>query len=136
MRKPMGIAMVVAFTTFGAMAAPLTKEEYKAGRARIAAEAQAERQKCGSRYGNAANMCIAHARGDQRVARAELEAAYKPTPRKNYDAAIARARAAEAIAREECDQKAREMRKACVKDAKAATARARTEAAQAMTTQK
>ncbi|MEP7070508.1 MAG: hypothetical protein ABI789_14760 [Usitatibacter sp.] len=132
----MSIAMIAAFAAFGATAAPLTKEEYKAGRARIAAQAQAERQKCGSRYGNAADMCVARARGDQRVARAELEAAYKPTPRKNYEAAIARARAAEAIAKEECDEKAREMRKACVGEAKAVFARAKVEAMQAMTTQK
>jgi hypothetical protein len=38
------------------------------------------------------------------------------------------ATATEAIAKEECDEKARDMRKACVKEAKAALERARAEA--------
>lgn len=129
MQNILGITMVAAVIACGAaVAAPLTKDEYEAGRKRIAAEAQAERQKCGARHGNAADLCIARARGDLKVAKAELEAAYKPSPRTNYAAAIARAQAAEAIAKEECDDKARDMRKACVKEAKAALERAKAEA--------
>lgn len=109
-------------------AATLTKEQYAAGKARIAAEYVVERQKCGARHGNSADVCIARARGGKKVALAELEAGYKPSPETNYAAAMARAQAAEVIAKEECDYRTRDMRKGCVKDAKAATQRARAEA--------
>lgn len=129
MRKILGITMIVAVVTCGAaVAAPMTKDEYKAKKTLIAAEAQVDRQKCGARYGNAVDLCVARARGALKVAKAELEAAYKPSPRTNYAAAIARAQATEAIAKEECDDKARDMRKACVKEAKAALERAKAEA--------
>lgn len=132
MRNILAIATAVAaFACAGAAAAPLTKDEYKAGKARIAAEYEAERQKCGVRHGNDADLCIARAHGTRNVAKAELEAAYKPGPRPNYDAAIARAQAAYGIAKEECDDKKGEARKSCMKDAKSAQERAKAEAAAA-----
>ncbi len=111
-----------------ATAAPLAKDEYRATRKRIDAEYQAERQNCGERHGNSADLCIARAHGTRDVAKAELEAAYKPGPRTNYDAAIARAQSAYSIAKQECDDRKPESRKDCMKDAKAAQARARAEA--------
>lgn len=133
MRNILGIATAVAVFTCGAAAAAgMTKDEYKAGKARIAAEYQADRQKCGAHLGDATDLCIARARGAQKVAKAELEAAYKPSPRTNYDAAIAREQAAYAIAREECDDKEGEARKGCVRDARAAQERAKAAAMAAM----
>jgi hypothetical protein len=129
MRNMLAIATAVAVLASGAAtAAGMTKEEYKAGKARIAAEYQAERQKCGLGLGNAANACIARARGAQLVAKAELEAAYKPSPRSNYDAAIARAQAAYAIAKQGCDYKVTAERKGCVNEARIARERAQAEA--------
>ena len=126
MRGIVGIAAAVA--AFTCAAAPMTKDEYDAGKARIAAEYRADRQKCGERHGNAADLCIARSRGEQRVARAELDAAFKPSPNANLAAANARAQAAYAIAMQECDDRKREARSGCVKDAKAARERAKAEA--------
>jgi len=132
-RNMLGIAAAVAALTCGAPAAAgMTKDEYKAGQARIAAEYQIDRQKCGARHANAADLCIARARGAQKVAKAELEAAYKPSPRSNYEAAMARAQAAYRVAKEECDEKQGEARRACVRDAKAAQERATAAARAAM----
>jgi hypothetical protein len=129
MRKLTVVTLALALAASGtSLAASMSKDEYKAARTRIAAEAQAEREKCGSRHANAADICVARARGALKVARAELEATYKPSPKTNYAAAMARAEATEAVALEECDDKASDMRKACVKDAKAATVRAKAEA--------
>ena len=92
MRNTLGIAMaVLAFACGPAVGAGMSRQDYKAAKKRIAAEYQAERQKCGARYGNALDLCVAHAHAARDVAKAELEAAYKPSPRTNYDAAIARA---------------------------------------------
>lgn len=129
MRRIPGIATILAVVTCAAAAAAdMTKNEYQASRARIAAEYQAHRQKCGAHVGNPAQLCLARARGAQAVARAELEAAYKPGPRTHYDAAIARAQAAYAIAKQECDNSEGDARKNCMKDARAARERAKAEA--------
>lgn len=129
MRNTLGIATAaLAFACAGAAAAGMTKEDYKAGKLRIATEYQAEREKCGVRHGNDADLCIARAHGVRGVAKAELEAAYKPSPRTNYDAAIARARAAYAVAKEECDEKRGKARKQCMAEANVALERAKGEA--------
>ena len=111
-----------------AVAAPMTPGEYEAARARIASDYQADRQKCGTRHGNAADMCIARAHGAQAVAKAELKAIYEPGPPANYEAALARAQAAYANAREECDNKDGAARKNCRRDAETTRDRSRAEA--------
>ena len=111
-----------------AVAAPMTPGEYEAARARIASDYQADRQKCGTRHGNAADMCIARAHGAQAVAKAELKALHEPSPRANYEAALARAQAAYANAREECDNKDGAARKSCRREAEATRDRSRAEA--------
>jgi len=129
MRNIIGIATALtAFACCDALAAGMTANEYKSDKARIGAEYQADRQKCGAGIGNGVDLCVAHARGAQKVARAELEAAYKPSPATNYDAAIARAQAAYSITNEECDDKSGPVRKACEREAKTALARAKVEA--------
>jgi hypothetical protein len=132
MRSIIGIAAAVAVVTCGgATAAVMTKEEYKAGKAQVAAQYVADRQKCGAHLGNAAELCVARARGEQKVAKAELEAAYKPSPKTQYDAAIARAQVAYEAAKKECGSKDGVMRKGCLKDAKAAENQARAAASAA-----
>lgn len=123
-----GALAMLAFACGSAVAAGMTKDEYKSAKGPIAAAYQAERQKCGARHGNAAELCIARAHGARDVAKAELEAAYKPGTNTNYAAAIARSRAAYAIAKEECDNQKGPARKACLKGAKAALDDSRAEA--------
>jgi hypothetical protein len=118
MRKIPGIVVAAfAFACSGAVAEQMTNGDYKAAKKKIIAEYTVERQKCGSRYGNAAALCIAHAHGERDVAKAELEAQYKPSARTNYDAAIARSKAAYTIARDECNEQRGPAMKACIKDA-------------------
>ena len=126
--KPAVAAAVLAFACGTATAAGMTKADYEAAKKPIAAEYRAERQKCGARHGNAADLCIARAHGTRDVAKAELEAAFKPSPRTNYGAAIARARAAYTIARQECDNVRGQARKDCVRAASNAQERAKADA--------
>jgi hypothetical protein len=112
------VVATLAFTCAGAMAAPMTKDEYKAAKKKLIAEYTVERQKCGSRYGNALALCVAHAHGERDVAIGELEAQYKPSARTNYNAAIARSKSAYTIARDECnEQSGAPAKKACIKEA-------------------
>ena len=129
MRNTAAIAMaVLAFACGPAVGAGMSKQDYQAAKKRIAAEYLAERQKCGGRHGNALDLCVARAHAVRDVAKAELEAAYKPGSRNYYDAAMARAKSAYTIAKEECDGKHGAEKKACEKEAKDAWERAKAEA--------
>jgi osmotically-inducible protein OsmY len=77
---------------------------------------------------------MAEARGKQKVAKAELEATNKPGDKARYAVSVARAEADYAVAKEKCDDKAGNDKKVCVKDAKAAETRAKTDAKAQMKT--
>jgi hypothetical protein len=130
MRNPLPITTVLGVLACAAATAvaAMDKDEYRGANARIDAEYQVDRQKCGERHGNAADLCVARAHGARDVSRAELEATYKPGPRANYNAAMARAQSTYAIAKLECNDRQGAARKGCVKDAEAARARAKAEA--------
>ena len=133
MRNTAAIAMAVLALACGpAVGAGMSKQDYQAAKKRLAEEYLAERQKCGGRYGNALDLCVARAHAVRDVAKAELEATYKPSPRNYYDAAIARAKSAYTLAKEECDGKRGAEKKVCLKDAKDALERARAEAKTAL----
>lgn len=137
MRNMLTVATALALFAGGdAFAAGMTRGEYRAQRTRIVTEYLAARQKCGAGIGDGVDLCVAHARGANKVARAELEAAYKPSLATNYDAAIARAQATYAITNEECNDKNAGDRKVCERLAKAALERAEAEAVAAMKTAK
>ncbi|HEY4999739.1 MAG TPA: hypothetical protein VII36_11370 [Usitatibacter sp.] len=119
---------VLALACATATTAAMTKQDYKAAKQRIAAEYAAERPKCAARHGKDADLCVARAHGVRDVAKAELEAAYRPSPRTNYGAAIARSKAAYAVAKDECYQQKDAARKECLAEAKVAHDRADAEA--------
>jgi len=121
-------AIALVFSA-GAMAAPnMSKDEYKADKSKIAAEYKSAKAGCGSLAANAKDVCIAEAKGKEKVAKAELEARYKPGDKASHKVKIAQAEADYAIAKEKCDDKAGNDKKACVKDAKDAEARAKADA--------
>jgi hypothetical protein len=135
MRKILGIATALAVIAWtDALAAEMTRSEYKAREGHILAAYEADRQKCGAGIGDGVDLCVAKARAARKVASAELEAAYKPSLATNYDAAIARAQAAYSITNEECNDKDAMTRKVCERVAKAALERAEAEAMAAMKT--
>ena len=121
-------ASVLVFSS-GAMAAPaMSKDEFKTAKNSIAAEYKAARAACNAKSANAKDVCVAEARGKERVARAELEARNQPGDKTRYNVGVAKAQADYAVAREKCDDKAGNDKSVCVKDAKAAEARAKAEA--------
>ncbi len=63
----------------GAMAQSMTKTDYTAGKDKISAEYKAAKLACASLSANAKDICVAEAKGTEKVASAELEASYKPT---------------------------------------------------------
>lgn len=98
----------------------LTKAEIKTEKDRIAAEFKASKAKCDDLKGNAKDICMAEAKGTNKVAKAELEARDKDTAKARYNVRIARAEAGYDVARERCDDLSGNTKGVCVKDAKAA----------------
>ena len=112
-------AVALAFSA-GAIAANMSKDDYTAAKARIAADYKTASTNCGSFAANAKDICIAEAKGKDKVAKAELEAGYKPAKDSSYKVSIAKAEADYAVAIEKCDDKAGNDKNVCVKEAKAA----------------
>ena len=106
----------------------MSSDEYHAGKNRIEAEYKAAKANCAPLSGNAKDICMADAKGREKVAKAELEADYKPTAKHRTDVAIAKADADYSVAKQKCDDRAGDDKKICVKEAKAAETRAKADA--------
>lgn len=104
----------------GAMAQSMSKDNYKAGKVQIAAEYKSAKAGCASLSGNPNDICVATAKGQEKVARADLEASYKPSPKARYQVRVAQADADYAVAKERCDDLAGNPKDVCIKEAKAA----------------
>lgn len=116
--KPTLVAFVAASLFSGASFA-LTKEEVKAEKDRIEAEYKAAKQKCDALSGNLKDVCVKQAKGNEKVAEAELEAREKPSEQANYKARLARAEADYEVAKEKCDDLSGNPKDVCKKKAEA-----------------
>lgn len=122
------VALALAFG-LPVTAQAMSEGDYKGQQDKIGAEHRAARQKCNSLSGNARDVCKAQAKGDEKIATAELGAR-----RDNYTAEarhkvrIAKAEATHDVAREKCDDLAGNAKDVCIKDAKAALTRTKAEA--------
>ncbi len=128
-------AFALAFST-GAIAQSMSKADYTSAKDSIAAEYKSANKACGSMSGNTKDICVAEAKGKEKVAKADLEARYTPSNNNNYAVSIARADADYSVAREKCDDKAGDAKTVCVKDAKAAQSKATADAKAEMKTAK
>ena len=68
---------------------------------------------------NAKDVCMAEAKGQEKVAKAELEAMYRPTEKNRREVAEAKADAQYEVAKERCDDQSGDAKDACVKQARA-----------------
>ena len=102
----------------------MDRTEYNTARQRIAADTQVRQDKCRALTANARDVCRTEARGFERIARADLEALYRPSEQAHFKARVVRADAAHAVARAKCNDLAGPARKVCQKDAKGVQVRA------------
>lgn len=129
------LALSLAFSV-SAMAQNMSKDEYKTAEHRIAADYKSNKAGCGSMAHNAKDICMAEAKGKEKVGKAELEARYKPSKNADYNASVAKAEANYAVAKEKCDDKAGNDKDVCVKEAKAALVRGKADAKAQLKTSK
>jgi len=127
------LAISLAFSA-GAMAQSLSKTDYEAGKDQIAAEYKVAKAGCATLSGNPNDICMAGAKGNEKVALADLEATYKPGIETRYEARVAKANADYGVAKERCDDQAGNTKDVCVKEAKSAETAAKADAKARMKT--
>jgi len=128
MKHPMitlAVALCCGFA--GSAGAALSQDEYKTQKNKIEADAKAAKDRCKALKDNAADICNAEAKGNEKMAKAELETQYKPSPRNDEKLKVAKADAAYDLAKEKCDDLSGNAKDVCKKDAKAAHASAKGE---------
>ena len=131
-----------AATLMATSAMAMEPAEYKAAKDQISADHKANKQKCDALQGNAKDVCQKEAKGAEKVAKAELEARYKPSDKTAYkaraaakpadntaakqadvaearkDAAAEKNEANYKAAKERCDALSGDAKSKCVDDAK------------------
>ncbi len=127
--KTASLAVAIALgVSTGAYAGLLSKDEIKRENDRISADFKTQKQACDSRSGNAKDICMAEAKGNEKVAKAEVEARDKGTAKARQEALVARADASYDVAKERCDDFSGNTKDVCLKDAKAVLAKATADA--------
>jgi hypothetical protein len=123
------LAAAVAFA-FGASAAThgMTKDEYKSAGTSIEADYKSAKTACEPLKANARDVCMAQAKGQEKIAHAALQATYEPSDKTRYDARVAKADAEFAVAKEKCDDQAGNAKDVCRKEAEAAHVAAKADA--------
>ena len=109
-------------------AAPISKDAYDTIVKNADTQYKTEKDACASRSGNAKDICLAEAKGKDKVAKADAEAAYKNTPKEREDARVTRAEASYDVAKEKCDELSGNSKDVCVKEANAALVKAKADA--------
>ena len=120
------LSLACAVPAFAADA--MSKDQVKAEKERIAADYKAAKEKCKDLKGNAKDICMAEAKGNEKVAKADLDVKQKDTPKARYNLAVAKSDMEYHVAKEKCDDMKGKDKKACEKDAKAAHDQAKKQA--------
>jgi hypothetical protein len=98
---------------------PSPRKAKEAAEEKIEAQAKAERAKCDSMKANAKDVCMAEAKGKEKVAKAELDAKYeKDQTKAQRKVQEAKAEAAYDVAKQKCDDQKGEAKDACMKQAR------------------
>lgn len=115
--KMIVLAISLTFSA-GAMAQSMSKNEYKASKAKIVADYKVTKNNCSGLSGNPRDICVSEAKGLEDIAKAELDAAYKPSRKNSYKVSVAKADATYSVAKERCDDATGNAKDVCVKEAK------------------
>lgn len=120
----------------GAMAEGMSKSDYKAAKKNIVAEHKSDKAACASFSANVKDVCLAEAKGKEKIAKAQLEANYEPSKKAQYNLSAAKAEADYSVDKEKCDDKAGNEKDVCMKEAKAAQIAAKADAKARLKTSK
>ena len=97
----------------------ISGDEYKRAKDAVEADAKAAKEKCKSMTGNAKDICQAEAKGNEKVAKKELDYKKNPNEKNRMDLEKMKAEAAYEVAKEKCEDLKGADQHACKKAAKA-----------------
>src|SRR3954471_19505841 len=121
-------AVSLAFATCASAGTMMSKADYQVAKKTIAADATAAKSNCKAFVANARDICMAEAKGNEKVSLAQLEESYQPSDKTRYGTLVAQANATHAVAKEKCDDATGNAKDVCVKQADAAQANSVAEA--------
>ncbi len=128
------VAALFVFGLGAANAAPLAAPEYRASKQRVEDAYRADKAACKTgNTGNARDICMATAKGKEKVALAELEFGQSGKPADAVKVGVARADGVFAVAKEKCDDLKGQPKSQCRTEAKAAHTKALADAKLATT---
>ena len=134
--KTSALAALLAFVFAGTATAAMDRAAVKTEKDRIADQYKSAKAACKDMKANAKDICMAEAKGAEKIARADLEARDKGTPKAQYNLRVAKADADYKVSKEKCDDLKGNPKDVCVKDAKAAHTTAKANAKADMKTSK
>jgi hypothetical protein len=127
-KKIVSTFVVSLFAATSLSAFAMTKAEYSAAKNQVSADYKAAKAACKVLSANAKDICMADAKGNEKVGKADLEARYSGIAKDQNNLMIAKAEAAYAVAKEKCDDKSGNDKDVCVKEAKATEIKAKSDA--------
>lgn len=124
----LAVALCCAGAAQAQTAATMSGTEYGAAKDRIQADYKADRAACDKLNANAKDICVAEAKGKEKVAEAELKYQRSGKADDANKVQMVKADAAYDVAKERCDDMKGNDKDVCVKEAKANEAKAKADA--------
>ncbi len=115
-------AAIALCLTFGvaAHAQTMSKVELKSAQEKIEADYKAALTPCASLSGNSKKICTVEAKGNEKIAKANLAASNKPSAKTQREATDTKAEAVYDLAKQKCQDLAGNAKDVCIKEAKSA----------------
>lgn len=123
-KTPSEPAKAVQPKTMENKAQGISGDEYKREKDRIEADAKAAKEKCKSMKDNAQDICEAEAKGNEKLAKKELDYKKNPNDKNRADVEKMKAEVAYEVAKEKCEDQKGAEQASCKKQAKAEKDRA------------
>jgi len=101
------------------MTMPMTKDGHAMAKKHAGMQYRIDKEACASLGGNTRDICMTEAKGNEKIALADADAAYANTPKARQTARTVHAQAAHDVAVEKCDDLAGNAKDVCVKEADA-----------------
>jgi len=122
--QPVLLSMLLLLGSSPLPAEQMSRDDYRAAKARIEAEFRQAEAACDRLSENLRDVCREDAKSKQKVGNAELEYNRSGSPADARKLALTRADGAYAVAKEKCDHRPGADKTSCLKEAKAAHERA------------
>lgn len=122
------LAVCLSAVSYANAAGTISKPDYKMGKETAAATYKTDKEACSKMADNAKDICMAEAKGKEKVTKAELEYNYTGKMSDHKHLADVKAETAYDIAKEKCDDKSGNDKDVCVKEAKAVEIKAKADA--------